>query len=61
MISVNTEHFIHLWWRAEGISRFIANRLNTRPLGFASASGLHPSDIDKDNLIQFVWLRFEEL
>lgn len=55
MISVNTENILFICGGAfEGISRFIANRLNTRPLGFASSSGLHPSDIDKDNLIQFV-------
>ena len=55
MITVNTENILFICGGAfEGLSRFIANRLNTRPLGFASASGLHPSDIDKENLIQFV-------
>lgn len=55
MITVNTENILFICGGAfEGISRFIANRLNTRPLGFTSASGLHPADIDKDNLIQFV-------
>lgn len=55
MISVNTENILFICGGAfEGISRFIANRLNTRPLGFASSSGLHPIDVDKDNLIQFV-------
>src|SRR6185295_8070048 len=55
MITVNTENILFICGGAfEGLSRFIANRLNTRPLGFASSSGLHPSDIDKENLIQFV-------
>jgi ATP-dependent Clp protease ATP-binding subunit ClpX len=55
MISVNTENILFICGGAfEGISRFIANRLNTRPLGFASSSGLHPIDVDKDNLIQFI-------
>lgn len=56
MITVNTENILFICGGAfEGISRFIANRLNTRPLGFvAGADGLHPGDIDKDNLLQFI-------
>ncbi len=55
MITVNTENILFICGGAfEGIQRFIANRLNTRPLGFTSSSGLHPSDVDKDQLIQFV-------
>ena len=56
MITVNTENILFICGGAfEGISRFIANRLNTRPLGFmAGHDGLHPGDIDKDNLLQFV-------
>jgi ATP-dependent Clp protease ATP-binding subunit ClpX len=55
MITVNTENILFICGGAfEGLSRFIANRLNTRPLGFASSAGLHPNDIDKENLIQFV-------
>lgn len=55
MITVNTENILFICGGAfEGLSRIIANRLNTRPLGFASGAGLHPSDIDKENLIQFV-------
>jgi ATP-dependent Clp protease ATP-binding subunit ClpX len=55
MITVNTENILFICGGAfEGLSRFIGNRLNTRPLGFASASGLHPGDLDKENLIQFV-------
>lgn len=55
MITVNTENILFICGGAfEGLSRIIGNRLNTRPLGFASATGLHPSDIEKENLIQFV-------
>ncbi|WP_395047537.1 ATP-dependent Clp protease ATP-binding subunit ClpX [Flavobacterium sp.] len=55
MITVNTENILFICGGAfEGISRFIGNRLNTRPLGFASSAGLHPGDLDKENLIQFV-------
>jgi len=55
MITVNTENILFICGGAfEGISRFIGNRLNTRPLGFASSADLHPGDIDKDNLLQFV-------
>ncbi len=55
MITVNTENILFICGGAfEGIQRFIANRLNTRPLGFTSGSGLHPADVEKDQLIQFV-------
>ncbi|HET9054139.1 MAG TPA: ATP-dependent Clp protease ATP-binding subunit ClpX, partial [Cyclobacteriaceae bacterium] len=55
MITVNTENILFICGGAfEGLSRIIGNRLNTRPLGFTSATGLHPSDIEKENLIQFV-------
>ena len=56
MITVNTENILFICGGAfEGISRFIARRLNTRPLGFAAtADGPHPGDLDKDNLLQFV-------
>jgi len=56
MITVNTDNILFICGGAfEGISRFIANRLNTRPLGFAaSADSLKPGEIDKDNLLQFV-------
>lgn len=56
MITVNTDNILFICGGAfEGISRFIAGRLNTRPLGFAaSADSLKPGDIDKDNLLQFV-------
>jgi ATP-dependent Clp protease ATP-binding subunit ClpX len=55
MITVNTENILFICGGAfEGISRFIGNRLNTRPLGFvAGHDGLNPG-IDKDNLLQFI-------
>lgn len=54
MITVNTENILFICGGAfEGIARFIGNRLNTRPLGFASSSGLHPIDVET-NLIQFI-------
>jgi ATP-dependent Clp protease ATP-binding subunit ClpX len=55
MITVNTENILFICGGAfEGIDRFIANRLNTRPLGFVSNhDGLHPADVEK-NLLQFV-------
>jgi len=56
MISVNTENILFVCGGAfEGIQRLIGNRLNTRPLGFATThEGLHPGDIDKDALLQFI-------
>lgn len=56
MISINTEHILFICGGAfDGISRLIANRLNTQPLGFSS-SKTNRSDIriDKDNLLQYV-------
>ena len=54
MITVNTENILFVCGGAfEGISRFIARRLNTRPLGFA-AVGETQKAIDPDNLLQFV-------
>lgn len=55
MITVNTENILFICGGAfEGISRFIGNRLNTRPLGFSSGHDVVAGDIDKDNLLQFV-------
>ncbi|NJN42876.1 MAG: ATP-dependent Clp protease ATP-binding subunit ClpX [Flammeovirgaceae bacterium] len=56
MIAVNTENILFICGGAfEGISRFIEKRLNTRPLGFASTSdSLSPTDIDKDNFLQYI-------
>jgi ATP-dependent Clp protease ATP-binding subunit ClpX len=54
MITVNTENILFICGGAfEGISRLIAGRLNTRPLGFTSSSGLHPIDVE-ENMLQFV-------
>ena len=54
MISVNTENILFICGGAfEGISRFIARRLNTRPLGFTSRQGQHPAEAE-ENLLQFV-------
>ncbi len=55
MITVNTENILFICGGAfEGISRLISRRLNTRPLGFATTDALHPTDIDNENLLQFV-------
>lgn len=56
MITVNTENILFICGGAfEGMSRVIGRRLNTRPLGFtASADSMNQSDLDKDNLLQFV-------
>ena len=55
MITVNTENILFICGGAfEGISRFIGNRLNTRPLGFASSADTHNGELDKDNLLQFI-------
>lgn len=54
MITVNTENILFVCGGAfEGISRFIARRLNTRPLGFA-AGGENQKTVDPDNLLQFI-------
>lgn len=53
MITVNTENILFVCGGAfEGISRFIARRLNTRPLGFTAASD--SQRVDLDNMLQFV-------
>lgn len=55
MITVNTENILFICGGAfEGISRFIGNRLNTRPLGFVAGDGAHAGELDKSNLLQFV-------
>lgn len=54
MITVNTENILFVCGGAfEGISRFIARRLNTRPLGFAAQSE-NLQRIEDDNFLQFV-------
>jgi len=56
MITVNTENILFICGGAfEGISRFIGNRLNTRPLGFvAGHEGGNAKNMDRDNLLQFI-------
>jgi len=55
MISVNTENILFICGGAfDGINRNVANRLNTRPLGFSSKKeeGFH--SVDKENLLQYI-------
>lgn len=56
MISVNTENILFICGGAfDGISRIIANRLNTTPLGFSSlADKERTEEIDKENLLQYI-------
>jgi ATP-dependent Clp protease ATP-binding subunit ClpX len=56
MISVNTENILFICGGAfDGITRNIAKRINTRPLGFSSSEdSLNPLDVEKDNLLQYV-------
>jgi ATP-dependent Clp protease ATP-binding subunit ClpX len=56
MITVNTENILFICGGAfEGISRFIASRLNTRPLGFvAGHDGTNAGALDNDSLLQFI-------
>ncbi len=54
MISVNTENILFVCGGAfDGISRNIANRLNTQPLGFTKNSE-ETDQFDKENLHQYV-------
>ena len=54
MIAVNTENILFICGGAfEGITRFIANRLNTRPLGFTTRDNRNDYDLD-ENLLQFI-------
>ncbi len=56
MITVNTENILFICGGAfEGMSRVIARRLNTRPLGFtAAAEHSENASVDRDNLLQFI-------
>ncbi|MDF9797613.1 ATP-dependent Clp protease ATP-binding subunit ClpX [Catalinimonas alkaloidigena] len=56
MISINTENILFICGGAfDGISRMIANRLNTKPLGFSGSSvNISDQHIDKDNLLQYI-------
>lgn len=55
MISVNTENILFICGGAfDGIDRHIANRLNTRPIGFANGDDFNQGPVDKTNLIQYI-------
>ena len=55
MITVNTENILFICGGAfDGIDRHIANRLNTKPIGFASDNDFNSGNIDKDNLLQYI-------
>ncbi len=55
MINVNTENILFICGGAfDGIERHIANRLNTRPIGFSSENEFNSGAIDKDNLLQYI-------
>ncbi len=53
MIAINTENILFICGGAfDGISRIIANRLNTQPIGFKTKDDT--DDINFDNLLQYV-------
>lgn len=53
MIPVNTENILFICGGAfEGISKIIASRLNTRPVGFVQKD--EDQEIDQQNLLQYV-------
>lgn len=56
MISVNTENILFICGGAfDGISRNIAKRLNTRPIGFASTSDRFDTlDVENDHMLQYI-------
>ncbi|MFY0601680.1 MAG: ATP-dependent Clp protease ATP-binding subunit ClpX [Cyclobacteriaceae bacterium] len=55
MISVNTENILFICGGAfDGIERHIANRLNTRPIGFANKEDFSSGPVDKENLLQYI-------
>lgn len=56
MISVNTENILFICGGAfDGISRNIAKRLNTRPIGFASSMDkFDPLEVENDNLLKYI-------
>lgn len=56
MIAVDTENILFICGGAfDGMDKIIANRLETRPLGFAQKSDrIHDLEIDKENLQQYV-------
>ncbi len=55
MISVNTENILFICGGAfDGIERHIANRLNTRKIGFANKDDFDMGEVDKENLLQYI-------
>ncbi len=55
MINVNTENILFICGGAfDGIDRHIANRLNTKPIGFSNENDFMSGVIDKDNLLQYI-------
>ena len=55
MITVDTENILFICGGAfDGIERHIANRLNTRPIGFANEMDAESKTIDKENLLQYI-------
>lgn len=53
MIALNTENILFICGGAfDGISRHIANRLNTQPLGFSKK--IEQEFVDRNNLLQYV-------
>lgn len=55
MITVNTENILFICGGAfDGIERHIANRLNTRPIGFANSDDFSVDSIDKENLLRYI-------
>lgn len=55
MITVNTENILFICGGAfDGIERHIANRLNTRPIGFANSEDYSVESVDKDNLLKYI-------
>lgn len=54
MIAINTENILFICGGAfDGISRIIANRLNTQPIGFKSKDN-EDDEVDTENLLQYV-------
>jgi len=54
MIAINTENILFICGGAfDGISRIIANRLNTQPIGFKTKDN-DEEDVDSENLLQYV-------
>jgi len=54
MIAINTENILFICGGAfDGISRIIANRLNTQPIGFKTKDN-DEEDVDAENLLQYV-------